>query len=212
MSKKSEIADNATLSEPLNELYASSLEKKAGLRQGLENLTTLPENPLPLKGKEFADGVMGFRKQSFGLQIAIACGKAMVRYLDLKKYIALVENLHDPRSATIMLQNFSDSTEGARGQVLGRINADCSAITIIQGVTGRVIRGPSDIALYDTYFLSRADMTSFYLATKAQISNADQLESMIASFDGWKAFEIPLNPLDPYGIKDGSLFEDGDGE
>ena len=70
MSKKTEIAKNTTLSEPLMEIY-STLEAKAGLRQGLENLASLPEKPRPLKGKEFAEGVMGFRKQSRGLQLAI---------------------------------------------------------------------------------------------------------------------------------------------
>jgi hypothetical protein len=99
-----------------------------------------------------------------------------------------------------MLQNFTEAEDkrGGKGQILGRINPKVSAITIIQGVTGRIIRGPSDIALYDAYFIDRQDLTSFYLASKAQISTADTLETMIAAFDGWKAFDVPLNPLDPY--------------
>ena len=113
----------------------------------------------------------------------------------------MVENMDVESKATIMLQNFTESEDGysGRGQILGRINAASSAITIIQGVTGRIIRGPSDIALFDVYYLDRRDLTAFYIASKYQISNADQLETMIAAFDGWKAFNVPLDPLDPYG-------------
>ena len=113
----------------------------------------------------------------------------------------MVELMHDPSSASIMLENFSDQDEykSAKGQVLGRINAKCSAIQIIQGLTGRIIRNPSDIALFDVYYIDRVDLTSFYLAAKAQISNGDTLETMIASYDGWKAFDVPLDPLNPYG-------------
>ena len=115
----------------------------------------------------------------------------------------MVENLHDEKKATIMLQNFtnSDDNKGAQGQILGRINAKCSAIHIIQGLTGRIIRNPSDIALFDVYYIHRVDLTSFYLAAKSQISNKDLLETMIATYDGWKAYDVPLNPLYPYGVE-----------
>lgn len=193
------------LSAALNDIYADVLndkeERNALFRRGLMNLACLPATPAPIKGKEFSEGCMGFRKQSYGIQLAVACGKAMVRYLDLKKFITMVEQMDDPQTATIMLQNSTDSDDsrGAKGQILGRINPKASAITIIQGVTGRIIRGPSDIALYDSYFINRKDLTSFYLASKAQISTADTLETMIAAFDGWKAFDVPLDPLKPYG-------------
>lgn len=185
-------------------IFSSSEKDIKTLDQGLKNLALLPEfdpdEGQPVPGKLFSAGVMGFRRTGRGLQLAVACGKAMVRYIDLGKFIAMVENLHDPQTATIMLENFQeqDDKRSARGQILGRINAQHSAITIIQGVSGRIIRGPSDIALFDVYYINRKDMTAFYLAAKAQISNADTLETMIAAFDGWKAFDVPLNPLDPY--------------
>lgn len=173
------------------------------LQQGLENLQTLPAYdtpPPPVPGKVFAPGVIGFRKSSGMLHLAIACGTAQVRYIPLAKYIALIENLHDPESASIMLQNFQDKDEykSAKGQVTARINAQSSAIIVIQGVTGRIIRSPQDIALFDVYYIDRKDLTAYYLAAKSQISTADQLETMIATYDGWKAFNVPLNPLNPY--------------
>ena len=133
--------------------------------------------------------------------LAIACGKAQVRYLPLKKFIALVENMHDKESSTIMLQNFQDQDDykSAKGQVFARINPASSAIHVIQGLTSRVIRNPSDIALFDVYYLDRTDLTSFYLAAKAQIGNADDLETMIATYEGWKAFNVPLDPYNPTG-------------
>lgn len=184
----------------LNTLFADSLNDDDIFKRGLNNLSSLPATPAPLEGKEFSEGCIGFRKQSRGVQLAVACGKAMVRYLDLKKFIAMVEQMDDPRTATIMLQNFTDADDknGAKGQILGRINPQASAITIIQGVTGRIIRSSSDIALYDIYFINRQELVSFYLASKSQISTADTLESMIAAFDGWKSFDVPLNPLKPY--------------
>lgn len=124
-----------------------------------------------------------------------------MRYLSLNKCIALIENLHDPESASIILQNFQtqDDFRSAKGQVIARINAESSAIQVMQGLTGRIIRSPSDIALFDVYYIDRAVLTSFYIAAKTQVSNDDVLETMISTFDGWKAFEVPLNPLDPYG-------------
>jgi len=194
-----------TVKASLENLLGVSFNGEDKITYGLNNLNSLPDfgkPPHPVKGKDFVKGVMGFRKGGKGeLSLAIACGKAQVRYITLAKYIAMVENLHDPESATIMLHNFQsqDEYKSGRGQVLARINAESSAITVIQGVAGRVVRGPQDIALFDVYYINRCDMTAFYLAAKAQISNADNLETMIQTYDGWKAFDVPLDPLNPYG-------------
>lgn len=190
------------IDETINSIFENYFEY-VGFTQGTENLNSLPpvDDIKEVNGKPYTLGVMGFRK--FGgndLKLAIACGKAQVRYISLEKYIALIENMHDPESSTIMLQNFSDqtNTSSSRGQIIARINRESSAISVIQGVTGRIIRGPQDFALFDVYYLDRADMTAFYLAAKAQISNQYELESMIQAYDGWKAFDVPLDPLNPY--------------
>lgn len=190
----------------LGDTLSPTIDNKEGLAQGIKNLAALPDldpnNKIP--GKEFERGVMGLKVNQRGLSVAIACGKVMVRRIPLEKFVALVEHMHDDESASVMLQNFSDQEDGrmAKGQILGRINPKYSAITVIQGVTGRIIRGPGDIALYDVYYLDKKDMMSFYLAAKFQLGNEDQLDSMIAAFDGWKAFSVPLNPLDPYACGD----------
>ena len=179
-----------------------SLNKNNNLAKGLANLNSIPTTDLKhVVGKKYEQGVIGFRRARNNLMIAIACGKAQVRYIDLKKFIALIENMNDAESATIMLQNFQDQDDNrtSKGQVLARFNPESSAIHIIQGLTGRVIRNPSDIALFDVYYLDRLDLTSFYIAAKAQISNEDTLETMIATFDGWKAFPVPIDPSNPYG-------------
>ena len=68
--------------------------------------------------------------------------------------------MDDEESATVMLQNFSDQEDGrmAKGQVLAQLNPRHSAISVIHGVKGRVVSGPQDIALYDTYELNLGDI------------------------------------------------------
>ena len=194
------------VSKMLGATLAPSLENKEGFEQGVANLSALPDldpnNKVP--GKEFERGVMGLYTSKRGLRIAVACGKMMVRFLPLEKYVALIEKMHDEESASIMLQNFTDQEDGrmARGQVLARINPKHSALTVIQGVTGRIVRSPHDIALYDVYYLDKKDMMAFYITAKFQLGNEDQLDSLIAAYDGWKAYNVPLNPLDPYGLGD----------
>lgn len=201
---KVDTAENSEKLGILETIYGGILDPKGGdeqFIQGLANLKALPVKQVKVAGKPCeVTGVLGFRKGSRGLQLAMACGKAMVRYIDLRKFMAMVEFAHDEESSTIMLQNFSESEENSsgRGQILGRLLLANSAIVIIQGVVGRVVRGPSDIALFDAYYLDRKDLFTFYLAAKAQISNQDQLETMIAAFDGWKAFQVPSDPLNPF--------------
>jgi len=202
-------ADTPSAQSLLQDIFGATFDGEdfGSMKQGLINLKSIPPffNPHPpaVNGKEFVAGLMGFRRSQSGEQrLAIACGKNQVRYIPLAKYIAMVENLHNNDTASIMLQNFqeADDHSSGRGQVLGRINAASSAITIIQGVTSRIIRGPSDIALFDVYHIDRRDLTAYYIAAKYQISTADQMETMIATFDGWKSFNVPLDPLDPYGV------------
>lgn len=201
----------------LDQLLSGLQDESKGLQKGLKNLTQLPEfsqfeeamesndssalEGLEVKGKPFERGVIGFRRSGQGeLRLAIACGKAQVVYITLPKFIALIENMMDKESATIIIQNFKDQdgSRSARGQILARINPQKSAITVIQGVTGKVVRGPGDIALLDVYYLNRTDLTAYYLSAKAQISNQNELDTMIQAYDGWKHFNVPLDPLNPY--------------
>lgn len=174
--------------------------------QGLKNLSELPESCSKtniVRGKSYEDGVIGFRRTGRNLTLAIAGGKALVRYIDLEKFIVMVEKMHDPDSSTILLKNYQDQDEykGGRGQELGRINPKCSAIQVMQGLCGRVIKSPSDLAAHDVYYIPRKDLTSFYLAAKSQISTENTLESLISAFDGWKQFRIPLDPMNPYEVE-----------
>jgi len=200
VSEVAKVAPSAALST----IFGEKIDSDDSLRKGLANLNKLPPFDVPppvVHGRDFCPGLMGFRRSSSGnLNLTIVCDSAQVRSLTMAKYIAMVEHLHDPKTASIMLQNFMDSDErkAAKGQVLARINARSSAIIIIQGLPGRIIRGPEDIALYDVYYLDRAEMTSFYLAAKAQISTGDQIETMIAAYDGWKPFSVPLNFFNPH--------------
>lgn len=153
-----------------------------------------------MPGKPFENvGVMGFRRQANLLRLTIACERAIVRNLELGKFIAMVERMNDPEKATIVLENFTEADDNRtpRGQVLGRINPEFSCITVAQGLTGRVIHSHGDLARLDVYYVSREQLTSFYLAAKAQIGDEGKLNELVAAYDGWKAFDIPLNPCHP---------------
>lgn len=188
--------------DTVSQIYENLISTDKNLKIGIDNIGSIPEldKNLGIPGKKFEKGVIGFRRVKSHLMLAIACGKAQVRYIDLQKFVAMIEKMDDPKSSTIMLLNFQDQEDNraSKGQILGRFNAKNSAIHIIQGLAGRVIRNPSDIALFDVYYLDRVDIMSFYLAAKAQLSNDDTLETMIATYDGWKAFNVPLDPLNPY--------------
>lgn len=203
MAKKKEAG--ATVAELLSNLYKDRTNEDDALTQGLTNLNSLAniDEAEQVAGKEFNQGVLGFRKYRSNLDITVACGTAQVRYIKLTKFIAMIENLHQKdRSATIMLQNFetNENNNISKGQILGRINPKSSAIHIMQGLTGRIIRNPSDIALLDIYYLDRTELAAYYVAAKYQIGNEDLLEDVIATHDGWKAFDVPLDLSKPYGV------------
>jgi len=207
MSEK-KVSTQSEKSPNIENIFSDQLMKDDGMIQGLINLNSLPEfnpQPPPVTGKDFTPGLMGFRWGGGEVKLAIACGHAQVRDIIMPKYIAMVENLHDPDCATIMLQNFEDGSDkrSARGQVLGRINARSSAITIAQGLTGRIIRKLAEAPVFDAYYIDRSDLTAFYIASKVQMSNENQMKTMIAAFDGWRFFDIPLNPLEPYASQQG---------
>lgn len=189
---------------PLESIYAARYMNET-FAQALQNLNSLPDIEAVKKkympGKPFKKaGVIGFRRNGRNLTLTIACEKAMVRQIDLSKFIAMIENMHEEDAATIVLENFiePDENKQPRGQVLGRLNGTYSCITVAQGLTGRVIHGVGDVVRFDVYYLDKELLTSFYLAAKAQQGVKDELDQLIGAFDGWKAFEIPLDPCQPH--------------
>ena len=191
--------DNQTA---LEKIFAGKLEDP-GFSAAIDNLSRIKaftEIGRGMPGKDFEkEGAMGFRRQASLLRLTIACERAIVRNLELGKFIAMVERMHEPERATIVLENFTelDETRMPRGQILGRINPDYSCIVVAQGLTGRLIHTHADLARMDVYYLSREKLTSFYLAAKAQIGEEGKLNELISAYDGWKAFDIPLNPCNP---------------
>jgi len=189
---------------PLESIYAARYMNET-FAQALQNLNSLPDIETVQKkympGKPFKKaGVIGFRRNGRNLTLTIACEKAMVRQIDLSKFIAMVENMHVEDTATVVLENFiePDENKQPRGQVLGRLNGTYSCITVAQGLTGRVIHGVGDVVRFDAYYLDKELLTSFYLAAKAQQGVKNELDELIGAFDGWKAFEIPLDPCQPH--------------
>lgn len=189
----------------LEELFGQVIKDTPSLAQGLNNLAMLPafdpESAIPVPGTEFNTGVIAFNRNS--RSISLACGKAMVRHIQLTPFIGMVENLHDDDTATVIIQNFQeqDGNQQGRGQTIGRINHIHSAVGIIQGAPGRAVKGPGDVAFQDYYYIDRSSLAAVYIAAKFQLLNQPILDSIQNTFDGWLAYSIPLNPLKPYDYK-----------
>ncbi len=191
----------------LQDLFFNDLaEDQPGLTQGLMNLACLPEFdlkksiPASVPGHgEVKRGILGFRRMGGQMTLAMACGTAPIHYQPLDKYIAMVEGMHDERSANVIIQNHKTGDDG-RSQIIARLNPKHSAIHVVHGVVGRVIKEPSHILTNDVYYIPRGTLGRYYLAAKAQIEAGDQLDSLIAAYDGFKGYSIPIDPFNPVGV------------
>lgn len=163
----------------------------------LDNLARL-EPPSAMPGKPLKEGVIGFKRNAMSLNLTIACGRAIVRQIELLKFVTMIEKMHD-RDATVVLENFADADEKrtSRGQTLGRFNPRYSCITVAQGLTGRVIHDASDVVRLDAYYLEKDILTAFYITSKLQLGMEAKLSELIGAYDGWKVFELPIDPCDP---------------
>jgi hypothetical protein len=191
------------ITSTISDVFAGRLASDAKFALGVNNLSQIRTfedvEVSPMPQRPFVKGVMGFRRNGRSLNLTIACGKTMVRQITLPRFIAMVENMNDENNATIVLENFTEGEENRlpRGQVLGHINKTFSCITVAQGLTGRVIHGPSDLARLDVYYLAKDQLMACYIAAKYQIGADNDLDEMIGAFDGWKAFDIPADLLNP---------------
>ncbi|MBJ6799731.1 hypothetical protein [Geomonas propionica] len=197
-------APGGGISNPLDTIFTGMKARDPIFELTLQNLAGLPTlNEVeghPMPGKAFHQGVMGYRRNANSLRISVGCGRAMVRHIEPAKFIAMAENMHEDRLATVVLENFTDGERDGRmprGQVLGRINPDYSCIVIAQGLTGRVIHGTSDLVRLDAYYVAKDLLAGFYLSAKLQHGVQSKLDELIGSFDGWKAYDIPRDPCAP---------------
>lgn len=194
--------------EEVAEICAGSVETQKGLALGLANLKlirTYGEANWPaLPHSDFALGAIAFRSEwGEGIKIGVACGKAQQRHFSLRHFVAMVEGIGKPEEATVLVQNFTDrdDKQSARGQILAQINPEHSAIIVWQGLAGRVISSYSDIALQEQYYIPRDDLTAIYVAAKFQVANTKRLDELAAANEGWKQFNIPVNPTRAYDAR-----------
>ncbi len=193
-----------SIPNPLESIFAGMEARDEVFSLALQHLAHLPTmdevRNAPMPGKGFYEGVMGYRRNAGSLKISVGCGRALVRNIEPSKFIAMVQNMHIEKDATVVLENFIEGENSnilPRGQVLGRINPDYSCIVVAQGLSGRVIHGPSDLVRLDAYYLSKELLTGFYISTKLQHGIQSKLDELIGSHDGWKAYNIPRDPCEP---------------
>lgn len=192
------------VSNPFTRIFGDMMAAEDGVfRDAINNLAALPsmdhvrKNPMPGKPfpkKPYDRGVMGFRRLGRHLTLAFGCGTAMVRQVELGKYIAMVQEMKNKNHETIVLENFIEGEDGGRmprGQVLGRIVPEYSAVLIVQGLSGRVIHSPADIVKSDVYYISKEQLSAFYISSKLQQGNEETLDELAGAFDGWLAYNLP---------------------
>lgn len=187
--------------ETIDALLASALEADADMRRGVKNLMALPtmEDAKPYFGTKkpkVIPGVMGFRGGEWGLDLVFAGGRAMTIKVKLQKYIAMVENCHR-KLGSVVLGNHQAPAEGkpGRGQILGRIVPESSALVVLHGKSGRLIGDSGDVAETIAYYISRERLLFYYLAAKVQIGDSHHLDELIAANEFYKAYDVPLAPV-----------------
>jgi len=166
--------------------------------KGIRNLSMLApldvanQSPRPYKGKPFTRAEINFSSSKSGVRIALAAEGAMPRYIPLPKFVGMVEHMDNPKFATMVLQNHQAPAENreGRGQVLGRILPEHSAINIALGNQAVAIRDESDILRIDSFQIDRGVLTTYYLASRYQIEGEDRLNELIASYDGIRYFNM----------------------
>ena len=190
--------------QALQELLFPLLVLSTEFTKGLLNLLSFLEFNLKngslkpaYEGDRVQRGIIGFRRISGGLMLAIACGTKPVRYVPLDKFVALIECMKLGDSANIVIQNHKTDEKEKRAQIMARVNPRCSAIHFVQGVVGKAINTSDDIVSIDAYYLPREDLASYYIAAKRQIANERELEDLIAANDGFKGYSIKIDPFDP---------------
>lgn len=194
----------------LEMLLGGAIADRSDMSKGLANLATLPDiadgrtTVRAVYNKPFTEGVMGFRREGGSLGLTVACGTAQVRSVPLGKYVALVERMYDPDRPAIVLQNpvEQDRNHAPRGQLLGRILPASSALVVGLGYSGRIVEKLEDFVKIDVYYLSRSTMAAFYLCGKLQLSTEDTLDELIAAYEGWYKFGIPLDPANPHCLEE----------
>lgn len=184
------------------ETDADGDEVETVFKKTLDKLAALPA-PNKMPGKPLKKGYMGFKRNGRNMNLTIACGRAIVRQIELIKFTSMLEKMND-RDATVVLENFSDADEykASRGQILGRFNPKYSCITVAQGLTGRVIHDTTDVVRMDAYYLEKDMLAAYYIAAKYQLGVQGDLDNLIGAYDGWKVFELPIDPCNPDGETD----------
>lgn len=208
MSKSKEKQVVSKVVEGITEVCAASVEANPGLALGLANLSKIKdyteENWPAAPYSDFNVGTIGFRSDWVaGVKLAVACGKAQQRHFSAKHLIAMVEGMGNPDTASVLMQNFTDQDDkrSAQGQIIGHISIEHSAIIFYQGLSGKIIKSYSDIALKDVYYIPKDDLAAFYVVSKFQSANIKRLDELAAANEGWKAFNVPLDLKRPYDAR-----------
>lgn len=158
------------------------------LELGLENINMITDPPL--RHMEKNPGILGFSRQQSELKLTIAYNKQMVRHITLRQFAELVEKIDQ----TLLLSNFKESDRNfgsaPKGQLLCSLKSNLSCLVFVQGVVGRIVRSPQDVALRSEYYIDKEMLKAFFVTSKLQLENQNELEQLMTAYDGWLDYKI----------------------
>jgi hypothetical protein len=155
---------------------------------GLANIKALPEKPKPHSKANLCNGVIALTGRDYSLRVTIAYDRLIPQHISLFQFSELIERMGE----TLLLQNFreSDKSYGSRGQLLATFCKKRSCFIFVNGVVGKVIRSEREIVKRGEYFIDRALLQTYYIASKCQLSQQAELERLLNTHDGWIEYQI----------------------
>ena len=77
-----------------------------------------------------------------------------------------------------------------KGQLLCSLKSNLSCLVFVQGVVGRIVRSPQDVALRSEYYIDKEMLKAFFVTSKLQLENQNELEQLMTAYDGWLDYKI----------------------
>jgi hypothetical protein len=158
------------------------------LELGLENINMITDPPV--RHMEQNPGILGYSRRDGELRLTIAYNKQMIRHVTLRQFVELIENIDQ----TLLLSNFKESDRNfgsaPKGQLLCSLKSNLSCLVFVQGVVSRIVRNPQDIAIRAEYYINKEMLKAFFVTSKLQLENQNELDQLMTAYDGWLDYDI----------------------
>lgn len=178
-------------SEMLTDLLTPLSVMLEGLGQGLANLKKVVETPKEMFNAPMEIGVMVLGQD--GKSLSLHAARLPSIDVPVKSYIAMVERLHDPHVANVVIQDNrpTDRYQTAKPQIVGHVNPFYSVIAVSVAETGAQLRPGKPANATIRYYIHRHEMAAYYIISKLHQHGMQRLEGIEALLSGWGGCDIP---------------------